>query len=140
MKLPEKFWIVIHSDAHSKLVQKKLFELDFSWPISDKTFPGETIGSSPSYKYGNLAFSGGVKLRHINYGYKEFFINGKQEYGVQISTDELLSVEAIKRKTVRLNDEYEAIVSSDGTIKVGCQTFSHNIIKDLAEAIKEVTK
>lgn len=139
MKLPEKFWIVIHSNDHSKLVQEKLFEHGYSWKRCGKTYPQETITSHPSYKYGDLTLYVNKIAGIIQYGSKGLY-HSKQEYGVQVSTDDLLSTKAIKQKSVRLNDEHEAIVSGDGTIKVGCQTFSHNIIKDLAEAIKEVTK
>lgn len=40
---------------------------------------------------------------------------------------------------VKLNNEYWAKVSSND-ITVGCQSFSHSKVKELAEAIKEVTR
>lgn len=40
-------------------------------------------------------------------------------------------------KKVKLNDDYDAIVSKD-TIQVGCQTFPISILDDLAKALKEI--
>lgn len=39
---------------------------------------------------------------------------------------------------VRLNDEYEAVVTADG-VTVGCQTFPLEKIQELNEAVKKVT-
>ena len=41
--------------------------------------------------------------------------------------------------TLKLNDSYDAVVSKDG-IKVGCQTFSHDIVEKLKKAIEEINK
>ena len=41
--------------------------------------------------------------------------------------------------TIKLNDEYSAIVSKDD-VKVGCQTFTHTAILEVAEAIKKRKK
>ena len=40
--------------------------------------------------------------------------------------------------TVKLNDKYSAEITKD-VVKVGCQTFPHDIILKVADAIKEVT-
>jgi hypothetical protein len=40
---------------------------------------------------------------------------------------------------VKLNDSYDAIVTKDG-IKVGCQTFSHDIVDKLKSAIEQINK
>jgi hypothetical protein len=40
---------------------------------------------------------------------------------------------------VKLNDNHDAIVTKDG-IKVGCQTFSHDIVEKLKNAIEEINK
>ena len=44
-------------------------------------------------------------------------------------------VECDKEINVKLNDSYDAIVTKDG-IKVGCQTFSHDIVNALKNAIE----
>lgn len=137
MKLPEKFWIVIHSEAHSKLVQDKLFELGHKWASNNKNYLDHITKPNPQYGYGRVSVSSdGYDL---GYSPKEYYFNNEKSY-VQISTNDLLSVKPNKQETVRLNNEHEAVVSSDGTIKVGCQTFSHEIVKSLAQAIEEVTK
>jgi hypothetical protein len=41
--------------------------------------------------------------------------------------------------TLKLNDSYDAIVTKDG-IKVGCQTFSHDIVEKLKKAIEQINK
>jgi hypothetical protein len=41
--------------------------------------------------------------------------------------------------TLKLNDSYDAVVTKDG-IKVGCQTFSHDIVDALKNAIEEINK
>lgn len=41
--------------------------------------------------------------------------------------------------TVKLNDTYEAVVSKDG-IRVGCQTFSHDVVNELKKAIEQINK
>jgi len=43
----------------------------------------------------------------------------------------------VKEVTVKLNDEYSAIVSPDG-IKVGCQKFSIDTLKELYQAYEQV--
>lgn len=40
---------------------------------------------------------------------------------------------------VNLNDSYDAIVTKDG-IKVGCQTFSHEVVDKLKNAIEQINK
>ena len=40
---------------------------------------------------------------------------------------------------VKLNESYTATVTKD-SIKVGCQTFPHSIIKEIQKAIKEITE
>jgi hypothetical protein len=41
--------------------------------------------------------------------------------------------------TLKLNDKHDAIVTKDG-IKVGCQTFSHDIVEKLKNAIEQINK
>ena len=41
--------------------------------------------------------------------------------------------------TVKLNSTYSAIVSKDGSFKVGCQTFSQQNLDDIQVAIKTLT-
>jgi hypothetical protein len=48
-------------------------------------------------------------------------------------------VECGKEINVKLNDKHDAIVTKDG-IKVGCQTFSHDIVYKLKNAIEEINK
>jgi len=58
----------------------------------------------------------------------------------QVSTLEF--IEAVKKKrevSVKLNSEYSAIVTKEN-VKVGCQTFTHEVILEVAEAIKKLTK
>ena len=56
----------------------------------------------------------------------------------QISTDDLFSFSPRKIETVVLNDKHSAVLSSDGTIVVGCQTFSIDIIDKLVDARKKL--
>jgi hypothetical protein len=136
MKLPERFYIIIHSDAHSKLIQDKLSELGYRWPYTDRKYCNTTIGPKPNYKYGELSIA--ADEYELSYSPNGFY-SAIKSY-TQIFTDDLLSIKVIKTTTVKLNDNHDAVVSSDGTIKVGCQTFSHEIVKSLAQAIEEVTK
>ena len=39
---------------------------------------------------------------------------------------------------VKLNDNYTAVVKRDGTINVGCQTFTFDAMKELYNAVKEM--
>jgi hypothetical protein len=48
-------------------------------------------------------------------------------------------VEYSKEINVKLNDKHDAIVTKDG-IKVGCQTFSHDIVYKLKNAIEQINK
>lgn len=44
---------------------------------------------------------------------------------------------APKTKTIKLNDTYTAVVHKDKVV-VGCQTFSHDVVKQLANAVGEM--
>ena len=59
--------------------------------------------------------------------------------GVDLSRPFPDVVEYSKEINVKLNDKYDAVVSKDG-IKVGCQTFSHDIVEKLKRAIEEINK
>jgi hypothetical protein len=51
-------------------------------------------------------------------------------------------MEAVKKNksiTVELNKSYIAVVTEEN-VKVGCQTFTHEVILAVAEAIKKLTK
>lgn len=48
-------------------------------------------------------------------------------------------VEYGKEINVKLNDKHDAVVTKDG-IKVGCQTFSHDIVDALKNAIEQINK
>jgi hypothetical protein len=41
------------------------------------------------------------------------------------------------KENVVLNDKYTAVVGSDGSVEVGCQTFSAEVILKLAEVVKK---
>ena len=51
----------------------------------------------------------------------------------------LVLVSPIQPIEVKLNNDYTAIVS-DEHVKVGCQTFEHGVILELAEAVNKVLK
>ena len=51
---------------------------------------------------------------------------------------ELLFVPPFVPVEVKLNDEYTAVIQQDGSIKVGCQTFSFSAIVNLVREIENV--
>jgi len=132
--LPKKFWILIHSEEHCKLVQNKLFELGQSWNDNNTSYLKVS-----AYPYGELCISNNDMGNddELAYATANFYKEHPSVFGKQISTDFLLSCKVGKQVSVVLNTDYTAIVSNDG-IKVGCQTFSLDIIQKLVDAQKRL--
>jgi hypothetical protein len=121
-----KFRIEIKSEAHSKAVQDKLFELGKKWSSS---------GSIQRYEYTKapkLFFKTDRSL--ITYSSDPTYGKGIQ----QITLDDLYEM-CENKVVVRLNDSYDAEVTAEGVV-VGCQTFKHGVILELAEKVDQFMK
>jgi len=107
------------------------------------------IGKTVKFKDGPTKFKvEKVILRHDNDGWglsqvcRDYL--KKHGYVVAVSGDIFTKpfpeIELVPDEvTLKLNDKHDAIVTKDG-IKVGCQTFSHDIVEKLKKAIEEINK
>jgi hypothetical protein len=68
-------------------------------------------------------------------------VEGSREYWDEISADVAIDLSPLTKKAKRvvLNDDYTAEVL-EGSVKVGCQTFSFDAVEQLYEAVKEKRK
>lgn len=74
----------------------------------------------------NLGIYGGTICRHFS-----------PTSGELISYSELLQRLDMCETKIRLNSEYTATIHKDSkTVKVGCQSFSFDVVKELYEAIQ----
>lgn len=124
--LPKEFRITILSEAHSKLVQERLFELGYKWSsvgsrVISQWFPTDQIRCDKN------KFMGTATKNYYDFYYPE---------SKTISTEDLFTC-IPSQVEVRLNDQYTAILSDDG-IKVGCQTFPLSVIDELVKAKQEL--
>jgi hypothetical protein len=91
----------------------------------------------------------GIKVRGIDWPLGEYIVYKNKKFYTEENTtvniDEIVSLddqdwevyEEVKTVDVKLNEHHTAVVSKD-EIKVGCQTFSVDVIKKLAQALEEV--
>ena len=116
----------VHSPEHSEAIQKRLFELGYSWRHGGKEI--ENI---------NQPFLLCDKSGYISYAY----ITQKGVYDRSISKeatlDYLYNIEQPIK--VELNDEYTAKVFKDKVV-LECQDLTHDAIKKLYKAVKEAKK
>lgn len=119
-------------EAH-KIVQTKLFELGYVW---GGTVGGTKVGHTHAKSLQlNLTISGKMTFHHedeYSAGGKCFTAFGQETEWVKFASDSDVV-------TIQLNKAYTAEVSKDG-IKVGCQTFPLEVVKQLAAAVKKVSK
>lgn len=114
--------IEVFNEDISVKVQEHVFKLGYNWASG---------GSKPNYLNRKFLM---IKDSCLRYFDSETEFNNSPLKEISI-TDFL----RIKDKTVRvrLNSAYEAIVNSK-EVKVGCQTFSHDKVQKLLNAVKEV--
>ncbi len=133
--LPNKFVIKIHSQEHSKVVQTRLFELGFRW----HGYFGQKFASEPVNFYKEAAaILASAKTNELEYSPFDWYQKNFPDYKV-FTTDDLFSIEKEVVVKVKLNSDYEAIVSKAGIV-VGCQTFPLEIVEKLVAAKKSVLK
>lgn len=119
----EKFPVMIKdrkfktkSPAHSVAIQTRLFELGYVWS-----------GGAAAVEQTDKPFLYAKEGRFITQGGSQ---NNFDDHAAKLSTLEDL-YEEFKVVTLKLNSEYSAEIHEDH-VKVGCQQFSKQIIKDLA--------
>ena len=116
------FKIRAHNEAHSKVIQERLFELDYYWEYSNKAAPDRMLLS--------------VKKR-ISYWTKESSFD-KCDLP-EVTLDDLFKAKIHEDVEIELNDEYTAIVKKDH-VSVGCQEISFDKVKEIYDAIEDSTK
>lgn len=127
MKRKGGFFILVHNKEHSEAIQRRLFELGYSWRESGKVIKN-THGKYLCFKEYKDNVTFGMDVEFASSEYK------------QISLCDLYKLNV--RFTISLNDDYKAIVK-DGFVKVGCQNIDFDKIYELHDAIelyKELNK
>jgi len=119
-------------EAH-KIVQTKLFELGYVWSGTGRSTKIDNVHARSLQV--NLTTTGRITFHHeeeYSAGGKCFTAFGQETEWVEFASDS----DVVK---IQLNSDYTAEVSKDG-IKVGCQTFPLEVVKQLAAAVKKVSK
>lgn len=133
-KLPAKFDVKIHSPEHCEAVQKRLFEMGFSW--------NKSIHNPKSVKYTNNTKTLTVGL--LRGADKDITCsNEDQAYAdTYITLDELYQME-VKPDFVEVsteNKDYHTIKVYADKIEVGCQIFPISLIDKLQNAFIKVVQ
>lgn len=111
----------VHNEEHSKAIQKRLFELGYSWSSYGKTlkFLAQT------YLFASDDYTVTYAASH------DYF---EEDDRKETTLDELYSLK--KDKTVKLNSKLTAtILEKERVVKVGRQKFTFEKIEELHKAI-----
>ena len=113
----------IKSEAHSRAIQKRLFELGHAWASDGKT---------PSNLNMPFLFAE-YAVKDITHADNENYFQ-YHEY-TESTLDDLF--EEVKPIKVKLNSQYTAVVYKD-KIVVGCQEFTMEVFEELKKAVDKV--
>jgi hypothetical protein len=115
------------NDEHSIAVQKKLFDLGYSW--SGKT------EAKPNRKY--IYFRVGKNDFSLTFAsYSQFSCTHNGENYIKATLDDLFNM-GTKNVEIQLNKNYSAIIDGD-YVHVGCQKIKCDVVIALADTIREI--
>ena len=137
----KEFYIKTNSKQHHAAILGALYALGFQWhrQVSYSLYinsPTIINDIQSRWYHGYPIIRVAMKSKDIA-GMSD---NNYEVYTLSTLDDVIAELNVLENITVVLNGDYTAIVNPDKTVKVGCQTFTFESVKELATAVYKMEK